>query len=285
MKKCSRCGIATGASYISFGFWILVIDSDFGFWISDFIGGHPEKYFVPEAPNPKLRDIPPPEKPAGVSALAYAELDIKTNFSFLRGASHPDELVYRAAELGYRAIAVTDFNSLAGVVRAHEAAKESGISLLIGSRLTFSNFSDLLVWAPDRAAYARLCRLLTLGKRRAQKGECSLELSDFLDHSEGLLAAVVCASHPTSVGSALADASSDGPSFPKRVRQGGPYNLREQTFLPPLPVRRERVGVRVREITLAARLRLLAQSPHPALSRRTGRGHKPIVAQQSRNVI
>ena len=59
-------------------------------------------------------------------SFAYAELDVKTNFSFLRGASHPDELVYRAAELGYRAIAVTDFNSLAGVVRAHEAAKEVG---------------------------------------------------------------------------------------------------------------------------------------------------------------
>ena len=146
---------------------------------------------MPEAPNPKLRDVPSPANPAGVSPFAYAELDVKTNFSFLRGASHPDELVYRAAELGYRAIAVTDFNSLAGVVRAHEAAKEAGIALLIGSRLTFSDAPDLLVWAPDRLAYARLCRLLTLGKRRAEKGECALELEDFLAESAGLLAAVV----------------------------------------------------------------------------------------------
>src|SRR5438445_11891553 len=98
------------------------------------------------------------------SPFAYAELDVKTNFSFLRGASHPDELVYRAAELGYRAIAVTDYNSLAGVVRAHEAAKKVGIKLLIGARLALADAPDLLVWAPDRVAYAKLCRLLTLGK-------------------------------------------------------------------------------------------------------------------------
>ena len=73
---------------------------------------------------------------------------MKTNFSFLRGASHPDELVYRAAQLGYRAIAVTDFNSLAGAVRVHEAAREIGIKVLIGSRLTFEDAPDVLVWAP-----------------------------------------------------------------------------------------------------------------------------------------
>src|SRR5689334_9518658 len=148
---------------------------------------------MPESPNPKLREAPSPTFSAAKSPYAYAELDMKTNFSFLRGASHPDELVYRAAELGYRAIAITDFNSLAGIVRAHRAAKEASIKLLVGSRLTFSDAPDLLVWASDRAAYARLCRLLTLGKRRAEKGECALMLEDFLNDNDGLLAAVVCA--------------------------------------------------------------------------------------------
>jgi error-prone DNA polymerase len=122
----------------------------------------------------------------------YAELEVATNFSFLRGASHPDELMYRAAELGYRAIAVTDYNSLAGVVRAHEAAQKVGIKLLIGTRLILTDAPDLLVWAPDRAAYARLCRLLTLGKRRSEKGECTLHLADVIDHADsGLLAALI----------------------------------------------------------------------------------------------
>src|SRR5260370_41472153 len=111
---------------------------------------------MPESPTPKLREAPSPTASAKVSPFAYAELDVKTNFSFLRGASHPDELVYRAAELGYRAIAVTDFNSLAGVVRMHEAAKEVGLKLIIGACLTLTDAPDLLVWAPDRAAYARL---------------------------------------------------------------------------------------------------------------------------------
>ncbi|HEX4796958.1 MAG TPA: error-prone DNA polymerase [Humisphaera sp.] len=146
---------------------------------------------MPESPSPKLREAPPPNGPAAKSPLAYAELDVKSNYSFLRGASHPDELVYRAAELGYRAIGVTDFNSLAGVVRAHQAAKEAQIKLLVGARLRFSDAPDLLVWAPDRAAYGRLCRLLTLGKCRAEKGECMLVLEDFLKESEGLIAAAV----------------------------------------------------------------------------------------------
>src|SRR3954454_16361140 len=126
---------------------------------------------MPEYPNAKLRPVPPPpEALPPEPGPAYAELDAVTNFSFLRGASHPDELVFRAAELGYRAIAVTDRNSLAGVVRAHEAAKKTGLKLLIGSRLTFADAPDTLVWCANRPAYARLCRLLTTGKRRADKG-------------------------------------------------------------------------------------------------------------------
>ncbi|HET6250365.1 MAG TPA: error-prone DNA polymerase [Tepidisphaeraceae bacterium] len=165
---------------------------------------------MPELANPKLRDVPPPGRPAGVSSLPYAELDVKTNFSFLAGASHPDELVYRAAEMGYRAIAITDFNSLAGVVRAHEAAKESGLHLLIGTRLRLTDAPDLLVWTPDRKAYARLCRLLTLGKRRAEKGECALSLADFLEESEGMLAAIVEGSERSQIETSAPDSRITG---------------------------------------------------------------------------
>ncbi len=96
---------------------------------------------------------------------SYAELQVTTNFSFLEGASHPHELIVRAAELGLSAIAVTDRNSLAGMVRAYLAAREAGVKLIVGCRLTFTDGSpDLLCYPQDRAAYGRLCRLLTVGK-------------------------------------------------------------------------------------------------------------------------
>ena len=96
----------------------------------------------------------------------YAELHAKTNFTFLEGASHPAELVRRAAELGYAALAVTDRNSLAGVVRAHAAAKDLGLKLLIGSEITPGDAPMVVLLATDRAAYGRLARLITLGRRR-----------------------------------------------------------------------------------------------------------------------
>jgi error-prone DNA polymerase len=116
---------------------------------------------------------------------AYAELQVTTNFSFLRGASHPEEMVEAAATLGHAAIAVADRNTLAGVVRAHGAAKEAGIHLVVGSRLDLADAPSLLCFPTNRAAYGRLSRLLTLGKRRAPKGECLLTLADVLDHAEG----------------------------------------------------------------------------------------------------
>src|SRR3990172_7844066 len=100
----------------------------------------------------------------------YAELHAKSNFSFLEGASHADELVRQAAELGYCALAVTDRNSLAGVVRAHIAAKEAGLPLVIGAEITPTDAPPVVLWATDRAAYGRLCRLITRGRRRAPKG-------------------------------------------------------------------------------------------------------------------
>ncbi len=116
---------------------------------------------------------------------AYAELQVTTNFSFLRGASHPPELALAAAALGHAAIAVTDRNTLAGVVRAHAAAKEIGLRFVVGARLDLQDASSLLVYPTDRAAYGRLSRLLTIGKRRAPKGECHLILDDVLAHAEG----------------------------------------------------------------------------------------------------
>jgi error-prone DNA polymerase len=147
--------------------------------------------FMPELSHPKLHSITPaPIRPTLIVPV-YAELAVTTNFSFLHGASHADELICRAAELGYRAIAVTDRNTLAGAVRMHQAAKQAGMKLLIGSRLSFDDSPEILAWATDRAAYGRLCRLLTLGRRRAEKGECRLFLSDLLEHSEGLHLALI----------------------------------------------------------------------------------------------
>jgi error-prone DNA polymerase len=144
---------------------------------------------MPEQPDSKRRPVEVARlEPA---AIPYAELHCKTNFSFLEGASHPDELVGTAAELGYRALAITDRNSLAGVVRAHAAAKEAGIKLLIGAELTPIDSSSVLLWATDRKAYGRLSRLITIGRRNAPKGECLLSFDDLASLSEGLLAGIV----------------------------------------------------------------------------------------------
>ncbi len=116
---------------------------------------------------------------------AYAELTVTSNFSFLRGASHPEELVETAAALGLAAIGIADRGSVAGVVRAHKAAKAVGIRLLAGARLDLTDAPPLLCYPADRAAWGRLCRLITLGRRRAPKGEFSLTLADVRDHGEG----------------------------------------------------------------------------------------------------
>ncbi|QDS91018.1 Error-prone DNA polymerase [Rosistilla ulvae] len=123
--------------------------------------------------------------------MQYAELHCKSNFSFLEGASHPAELADQAHRLGYRALAVTDRNSLAGVVRAHTAAKDVGLKLLIGAELHFTDATPVVVWATDRASYGRLCQLLSAGRLRAEKGECELHWQDLVDHQQGLLAGAI----------------------------------------------------------------------------------------------
>jgi DNA polymerase III alpha subunit len=122
----------------------------------------------------------------------YAELDVTTNFSFLRGGSHAEELVATAKALGLAAIAVTDRNTLAGIVRAHLAAREvGGIKFIVGCRLDLDDAPSLLVYPTDRAAYGRLCRLLTLGQRRAEKGKCTLRLDDVAAHADGLTSSII----------------------------------------------------------------------------------------------
>ena len=102
--------------------------------------------------------------------MDYAELHCLSNFSFLRGASHPEELVARAAELGYTALAITDECSVAGVVRAHRAARERGLPLLVGSEFRLDDDLRCVLLATDRRGYGQLCRLITRARRAAPKG-------------------------------------------------------------------------------------------------------------------
>ncbi|WP_158871437.1 error-prone DNA polymerase [Antarcticirhabdus aurantiaca] len=121
----------------------------------------------------------------------YAELQVTSHFSFLRGASSAEELFATASLMGMEALAVVDRNSLAGIVRAHEAAKATGIRLVVGCRLDLADALPILVYPTDRAAYGRLCRLLTLGKARGGKARCELTFDDLVTYGEGLLAIIV----------------------------------------------------------------------------------------------
>ena len=116
----------------------------------------------------------------------FAELHCLSNFTFLRGASHAEELIARAKVLGYSAIAITDECSVSGVVRAHAAAKEHGLKLIIGSEFLLDDTLKLVVLAPDRAGYARLCRLITTARRAADKGDYCVR-RDALDDLDGCL--------------------------------------------------------------------------------------------------
>ena len=123
--------------------------------------------------------------------MRYAELQVTSHFSFLRGASSPDELFATAAAFGIDALGIVDRNSLAGIVRAWEAARTTGIRLVVGCRLDLTDGMSLLVYPMDGPAYSRLTRLLSLGKSRAGKGKCILDLTDVEVYSEGLIAILV----------------------------------------------------------------------------------------------
>jgi error-prone DNA polymerase len=130
-------------------------------------------------------------------SAAYAELVAASNYSFLRGASHPAEMVWRAAMLGMSGIGIADRNTVAGVVRAHMAWREvraqlPDFRLVVGARLVFAdNTPDIIAYPTTRAGWGRLTRLLTLGNRRAVKGDCILHLEDLLEHREDLLLIVM----------------------------------------------------------------------------------------------
>src|SRR5580692_1521718 len=143
------------------------------------------------------------------SKLSYAELAVTTNYSFLRGASHPGQFVEQAASLGYAAIGIADRNTLAGVVRAFDAWEKLEAAnrprLLVGARLVFRDGTpDIIAYPRDRTAYGRLCQLLSRGKWRAPKGECFLDLTDLMDFREGLLLIVLPPREPENLKSLLA---------------------------------------------------------------------------------
>jgi error-prone DNA polymerase len=119
--------------------------------------------------------------------MRYTELQVNSNFSFLRGASHPHELADQAAQYGYNAIAITDRNTLAGIVRAHAAAKtHEDFRIIPAARLDLLDGYSLLAYPTDTTAYSRLSNLLTLGNRRAEKGKCSLYKADVYQHAKGI---------------------------------------------------------------------------------------------------
>ncbi|MEO6733911.1 MAG: error-prone DNA polymerase [Ferruginibacter sp.] len=118
--------------------------------------------------------------------MSYTELQITTNFTFLRGASHPEELAEQAAALGYKEIAVTDRNSFAGIVRAHAAAKKKGIRIIPACRLDLLDGLSLLAYPANIKAWAQLCNLLTIGNRRAEKGGCHLYKADVYQHAKDI---------------------------------------------------------------------------------------------------
>lgn len=123
--------------------------------------------------------------------MKYVELQITTNFSFLRGASHPDELAEQAASLRYDTIAITDRNTVAGVVRAHAAGKKNGVRVIPGCRLDLLDGPNLLAYPTNIKAWANLCSLLSTGNLRTEKGECHLYKADVFQFSEGLQFIVV----------------------------------------------------------------------------------------------
>lgn len=132
--------------------------------------------------------------------MNYAELQVTSNFSFLRGGSHPEEIVERAADLAYEAIAITDRNTLAGIVRAHVVAREKGIRFIPACRLDLLDGPSLLAYPTTKAAYANLSALLTEGNMRAEKGECHLYRADVYKYALDMKLIVV---PPSSLNSAF----------------------------------------------------------------------------------
>jgi error-prone DNA polymerase len=131
-------------------------------------------------------ELPPPANDGDAPAPAYAELHALSDFSFQRGASHARELFERAKDIGYNALAITDECSLSGIVRALEASLESDLPLIVGSEFHLEDGTVLVLLVENQAGYTELCRLITLGRRRAPKGRYELHRADFEPLAEGL---------------------------------------------------------------------------------------------------
>lgn len=149
------------------------------------------------------------------SSRSYAALWVKSNFSFLEGASHPEELVEEAARLGLSALALTDRDGVYGVVRAHVKARELGLPLVVGAQVTVEE-SRLLLLVQDRAGHANLCRLLSAGRLRSEKGQSKVSWDEVCSHAGGLLALwggegsqILAPSLPDETASALCEAFGD----------------------------------------------------------------------------
>ena len=140
--------------------------------------------------------------------MEYAPLWCKSNYSFLEGASHPEELVEQAHALGLPGLALTDRDGVYGIVRAHVRARELGVHLICGAELSLAGGAQVVLLAADRAGYANLCRLITLGRRRHAKGECSVTMDEVCGHARGLLAL-----WPGAHWAAEADADRDRPAL------------------------------------------------------------------------
>ncbi len=119
--------------------------------------------------------------------MSYANLWTKSNFSFLEGASHPEELIETADRLGISALALTDRDGVYGVVEAHTAARRLGIQLILGSEITISDSTTLVLLAQTQEGYANLCRLISSGRLRCEKGSSQVDWGDVCDHANGLI--------------------------------------------------------------------------------------------------
>jgi error-prone DNA polymerase len=119
---------------------------------------------------------------------SYVPLWCKSNYSFLEGSSHPDELVEEAHRFGLRALALTDRDGVYGMVRAHVKARELGLQLIVGSEVTLFDSSTVVLLVMDRGGYANLCRLISKGRLRSPKGSSQVRWDEICTHAEGLIA-------------------------------------------------------------------------------------------------
>ncbi|MFT9115418.1 MAG: PHP domain-containing protein [Acetobacter malorum] len=159
-----------------------------------------------------------------MSEAGYVELQVATCFSFLRGASHPDELLRQAKALGYTTLGVTDYNSVSGLVRAHDAACEQGVRLIPGARLELEDGATLLAYPRDRDGWASLCRLLTLGARRGTHDAFQLRWQDLAREARNLVLILLPTENqrlPADMAqlAALARQKDDGPAYVALTRR------------------------------------------------------------------